>query len=292
MSLSTVTYALSKQYTNLVALGITSITFNGTEATFTIANTGEVVTVDLLEKYALSEELISSTSIGSVDVGKVYSAGTKLETIIRDILTTYQETKLNLLISPSAELYDAVDDTLSSISITAQATKGSKDIQAITFYVDGIEINEITTGVENGGNFSYRHNFSTPKNTTFTIKVSAFDGIDTVNSSKTISFLPSCYYGIAEDDIFAIDETYIKSLTKDLKNSKKLIYKNITMDFGKVIYAVPTALGKISSIRDEVNNFDYTNSFEESEINIDGFTYYLYVLKDYTAADNVQLTFA
>ena len=292
MSLNAITYSLAKNYTNLVALGITNISFNGTEATFTINQTGEVVTVDLLEKYTLSNELVASTTIGSVENGKVYPAGTELEVILRDILTTYQATKLNILLSPNIELYDAVSDSLSSISITAQAVKGSKDIQNITFYVDGIEMNEITTGVADGGNFSYNHIFTTPKNTTFTVKVSAFDGVDTMNSSKTISFLPSCYYGLADDTIINFDEDYIKTLSKELKNSKKFIYKNITMIFGKVIYAVPKALGKITSIRDEINNFDYTSSFEESEITIDGFEYYLYVLKDYTGADNVQLTFA
>ena len=58
-----------------------------------------------------------------------------------------------------------------------------------------------------------------------------------------------------------------------------------------MLYAIPTTLGKVTSIKDEVNNFDYTNSFEETEITIDGYSYYLYMLKDCTSADDVQLTF-
>ena len=291
MSLSIVTYALAKQYANLVALGITSISFNGTEATFTINETGETVTVDLLGKYTLSNELTASTAIGSVEIGKVYPSGTELETIIRDMLTTYRKAQMNITLNPSAELYSAVDDLLSSISITAQVNKGSRDIQSINFYIDGIEVNEIIDNVTNGGNFSYNHIFTPSKKNTFTVKVSAFDGVDTVEASKTISFLPYCYYGYIDDTISIVDENVIKQLSKELKNSKKFIYNNITMDFGRVIYAIPKELGKITSIRDDVNNFDYTNSFEEINISVDGFEYYMYILKDYTAADNVQLTF-
>lgn len=291
MSLSIVTYALAKQYANLVALGITSISFNGTEATFTINETGETVTVDLLGKYTLSNELTASTAIGSVEIGKVYPSGTELETIIRDMLTTYRKAQMNITLNPSAELYSAVDDLLSSISITAQVNKGSRDIQSINFYIDGIEVNEITDNVTNGGNFSYNHIFIPSKKNTFTVKASAFDGVDTVEASKTISFLPYCYYGYIDDTISIVDENVIKQLSKELKNSKKFIYNNITMDFGRVIYAIPKELGKITSIRDDVNNFDYTNSFEEINISVDGFEYYMYILKDYTAADNVQLTF-
>lgn len=291
MSLSIVTYALAKQYANLVALGISSISFNGTEVTFTINETGETVTVDLLGKYTLSNELTASTAIGSVEIGKVYPSGTELETIIRDMLTTYRKAQMNITLNPSAELYSAVDDLLSSISITAQVNKGSRDIQSINFYIDGIEVNEIIDNVTNGGNFSYNHIFIPSKKNTFTVKASAFDGVDTVEASKTISFLPYCYYGYIDDTISIVDENVIKQLSKELKNSKKFIYNNITMDFGRVIYAIPKELGKITSIRDDVNNFDYTNSFEEINISVDGFEYYMYILKDYTAADNVQLTF-
>ena len=57
---------------------------------------------------SLEEELVATTAIGSVVSGKVYEEGTSLETIIRDILTTYQKAGLAITLNPNKDLYDAV----------------------------------------------------------------------------------------------------------------------------------------------------------------------------------------
>lgn len=284
-------YLLSKNYTNLVAIGITNIRFENDNVYFTLAATGDEKEVNLLEKTTLSSELVSSTNIGSVTAGKVYPAGTKLETIIRDILTTYTKANIKIILDPATEIYDAVTDTLSSIDISSVVTKGTNNIESVTFYVDGIEVDELTTGVQDGGTFNYAHTFVTPTNKTFTVKVSAFDGKQTATETKTVTFIGKSYYGCVAEDITAPTETDIKGLQfNTLKNSKKLIYSEIQVDYGKVLYAYPASLGKLTKILD-ADGRDYTSSYTMSEVVVDGIDYYAYLLIDAMGTDNGYQSF-
>lgn len=242
-------------------------------------------------KPVLEADLTSTTSIGSITGGKKYTKGTSLETIIRDILTTYQKPGVAVNTTPSTTLYDAVTDSLSSITISVASTKGTQDITTITFYVNGVEQNKITSGVASGGTFTYKHTFSTPQQTTFSVKAEVTDGKTTASQTKTITFIGKSYYGLIEPDMDSITEDTIKSLNKTLKNTKTFVYKNITCDFNKVVYAYPASLGNLASIQDEVNNFNYTDSFEKRTMDIDGISYNVYVLSEPTGADGVQITF-
>ena len=280
-----ISLSLSKNYTNLVALGITNISINPdtSEATFTINETGDTVTVNLLEKYTLSQELVSSTNIGSVSVGDTYPVGTKLEEIIRDILTTYQGAKVTVVLSPATELYDAVNDSLSSIGITAKVTKGTNDVESVTFYVNGIEVNEVTSGVENGGNTSYTYNFTNPTSSTFTVKVNVSDGQTTTTASKDVVFVPKSYYGTIEKAITTPTEDDIKNAGFSvLKNTQKLTWENIDCQDAKLVYAYPKQFSALSSIKDGMD-FPYLDSYTESTVTVDGYEYRCYLL-------NIEMT--
>lgn len=254
----------------------------------------------LLEKFALKDEasggvleedLTATTAIGSVTSGKVYTKGTSLEDILRDILTTYQKCGLAVTLSPTTELYDVVNDTLDKITINASVTKGTNDITEVSFFIDGIELKEIKTGVASGGSFSYEHTFDTPTNQTFTIKVTATDGEQANTVTKTISFIGKSYYGTVGEDIVTPTETDIKGLQfNTLKNSKKLVYSGIQVDYGKVLYAYPKSLGAIAKIID-ADNRDYTNSYTMSEVTVDGIDYYAYLLTDAMGTDDGYQSF-
>ena len=285
-----ITYTLSKAYTNLVAIGITNIRFENGKAYFTLVANGQETEVDLLEKYTLSSELTSSTNVG-VTLGKTYPAGTTLETIIRDILTTYAKAVVKISLDPVAEIYDAVTDTLSTIDVTGTVTKGTNNIETVTFYVDGVEVEELTTGVQDGGTFTYNHTFATPAKQTFTVKVSAYDGKQTATETKTVTFIGKSYYGCVGEDITVPTEADIKALQfNTLKNSKKLIYSEIQVDYGKVLYAYPASLGKLTKILD-ADGRDYTGSYTMSELTVDGIDYYTYLLIDAMGTDNGYQSF-
>ena len=239
----------------------------------------------------LENDLTSTTVIGSITGGKKYVKGTPLETIIRDILTTYQKPSVVVNINPSTTLYDAATDSLTSITINATTTKGTQNITAITFYVNGVKQNEITSSVAGGGTFSYKHTFSTPQQTTFSVKADVTDGKSTASQTKTITFIGKSYYGLIEPDVDDVTEDMIKSLSSTLKNSKNFVYKDINCNFNKVVYAYPASLGNLVSIQDEVNNFNYTDSFTKKTMDVDGISYNVYVLSEPAGADGVQITF-
>lgn len=276
-------YLLSRNYTNLVALGITNIRFENDKAYFTVAATGEETEVDLLEKTTLSSELVASTNIGSVTAGKTYPAGTKLETIIREILTTYSKAVVRIVLDPAVEIYDAVTDSLSTVSISSTITKGTNNIVSVSFYVDGIEVKEITTGVQDGGTFVYDHNFDAPTSSTFTVKVSVFDGQETATETKTVTFVPRTYYGTLDKSITTPTESDIKGLTDTvLKNTQKFTWENIDCQDAKLVYAYPKQFPALTSIKDGMD-FPYIDSYTETNITVDGYDYRCYLL-------NIEMT--
>ena len=231
----------------------------------------------------LSNTLTATTTIGSVTSGKTYAKGTSLETIIRDILTTYQKAGLAVTLNPSNELYDIVSDTLSSITISASATKGTNAITSVSFYVDGIEMSEKSNGVENGGTFSYTHNFATPKNNTFTVKVEVSDGKQVTSQTKTVTFVPRSYYGTVDKSITAPTTDDIKGLANTvLKNTQRFTWNNIDCQDAKLLYAYPKQFAALTSIVDGMD-FPYLDSYTETTVEVDGYEYRCYLL-------NIEMT--
>lgn len=113
----------------------------------------------------------------------------------------------------------------------------------------------------------------------------------TAAASKTITFISQSYYGLVDAETGEPTEALVKTLNKTLKNTKRYVYSGITTDWAKICYAYPAELGKLTSIMDKVNNFNYTTSFQLNTKTIDGISYYVYTLIEPTGADNVELTF-
>lgn len=244
----------------------------------------------LKDKFVMKEDdgelqnpITATTAIGSVTSGKTYAVGTKLEDIIRDILTTYQKAGLAVSLDPSTELYDIVSDTLSSIIVSAATTKGTNEITSVTFYVDGIEVNETTNGVANGGTFKYTHNFVTPQDKTFSVRVEVFDGKQTTSQTKTVTFVPRSYYGTVAKTVVTPTETDIKGLANTiLKNTQKFTWENIDCQDSKLLYAYPKQFSALTSIKDGMD-FPYLDSYTETIVEVDGYEYRCYLL-------NIEIT--
>ena len=58
-----------------------------------------------------------------------------------------------------------------------------------------------------------------------------------------------------------------------------------------MVYAYPSSFGNLSSIKDEIGNFDYTSSFSKQNLIINSIPYTLYIQNDASASDSVELTF-
>lgn len=239
----------------------------------------------------LSTAITATENIGSVTNGKTYAVGTSLETIIKDMLVRYQPPTVVISTTPATKLYDIVNDSISTILLKGAVTKKSKPVTKVSFYVGDTLLNEVTTGVADGGNFQYQYNPASPIRSDVTFKATTTDGQQSTNSTVTIKFVGKSYYGICDASVSDPDATTIKSGSNTLKDTKTLVYSGITTNWGKVFYAYPKSFGALTSIKDEINNINYWDSFQRSEITVDGIAYYCYTLIEPTAAEDNQITF-
>ena len=213
------------------------------------------------------------------------------EDLLRAYFCPYAKPTITLTINPSTTLYDKVTDTVNSIGMTAKVVKATENISKVEFYVGNILVNTVTSGVENGGTFTYAYNATINTDTTFKAVVTDTKG-GSNTSTKSIKFVGRSYYGIVDASLSSLNAEEIKAHSNTLKDTKKLTYAGITTDMGKVYYAYPTSFGALTSIKDLVNNLNYTTSFTQSTVSVDGMDYYVYLQIDSAAATNVELTFA
>lgn len=328
MAINVETLAASKGYTELVAFGLTSVTVDNVNKAiiFELVEDGSqhilqfdqpldglsITAVDVINgkivctlsdgsqiestnaiDVSTTEEIVSDIAIGNITVGKTYPAGTSLQDIIKDMLTQYIVPEVKLTIDPATTLYDVVTDTVDKITMYATVTKKTSEITKIEFLVDGAVKNAITANVANGGLFEYVYEPATPINANTVLKVVATDSKNGVaNATKTIKFVAKSYYGIVDANTGAPTEAVIKTLNGVLKDTKNYVYDGITTDWGKVCYAYPSSLGNLTSIKDVVNNINYTNNFTKTTTTVDGIDYVVYTQTNASAATDVQITFA
>lgn len=230
---------------------------------------------------------LTVVTVGGLNAGSSVKDKTTKE-VLEEILFPYQKPTVSFTISPSTTTY-AVGDTISSITFTINAGKKSKDIQSIKIYDGSTLLTTITSGVANGGTFTYNYACNITANTT--LKVEVADDASTVFATKNITFTYKSYYGFVADGT-TVDETAVKGLQKNvLKTSRALTYSGITCTNSKIVYAYPQSQGLLSSILDG-NGFDYLGSYNYSVISVDGVNYYVYVMIDPTTLDDFMQKFA
>ena len=230
---------------------------------------------------------LTAVTVGGLNAGSSVKDKTTKE-VLEEILFPYQKPTVSFTISPSTTTY-AVGDTISSITFTINAGKKSKDIQSIKIYDGSTLLTTITSGVANGGTFTYNYACNITANTT--LKVEIADDTSAVFATKNITFTYKSYYGFVADGT-TVDETVVKGLQKNvLKTSRALTYSGITCTNSKIVYAYPQSQGLLSSILDG-NGFDYLGSYNYSVISVDGVNYYVYVMIDPTTLDDFIQKFA
>lgn len=245
----------------------------------------------------LPNDIYCNTTVGGIKAGTKIAKGTSYGTIFQMLLTTYQAPVLSISLTPSTTLYEKGVDSLTSLKITTTITKKSNPIKSIKWYMGSSELGEYTadntTGLSSGGTFDY--NYSGTISNDVTIKVVVTDSENkTVTKEIPIKFVGMSYYGILEDEsIPTPTETDIKALNTKLQDKKEYVYSGITTDYGRIVYAYPKSFGDLTSIKDTVNNINYTNSFTRTEITMSsGLEYYCYTLTDPAGMTNIQMTFA
>ena len=248
----------------------------------------------LLNGATLSQSLTVSNPLGSATSGKVYAVNTSLESVIRDILIKEEAPTLTLNISPNRTLYDVVEETVSSVTMSAVVGAKTYGLSKVEFYVNNV-LKETQT-ISTGGTYAYIATFSPATNANFTLKAIVYDAKTgtPLSTTKTtqVKFVGKSYFGTIDDGAGEPTAAIIKALqNKTLKDVKKLLYSHITMDYGKVVYAYPSSFGALTKISDEKNNINYTNSFTKTTVTVDGISYFCYTQTESSASTDVELTF-
>ena len=260
----------------------------------TLTNVKLAIDKALSQGAKLEQSLTVSNPVGSATNGKTYAKDTQLETILRDILIKEEAPTLTLNISPSKTLYDVVENTVSAVAMNAVVGKKTYNLSKIEYYVDNVL--KHTQNITTGGTYTYNVSFSPATNSDFTLKAIVYDSRTgtpmSTTKSTNVKFVGKSYYGFVADSIGIPTESQVKALQNNvLKDTKNLKYSNITFDYNKVVYAYPSSFGNLTSIKDEIGNFDYTSSFSKQNLTIDSIAYTLYIQNDASASDLVELTF-
>ena len=230
---------------------------------------------------------LTAVTVGGLNSGSSVKSKTTKE-VLESILFPYQKPTVSFSISPNTTVYES-GTTVSSIKFTISATKKSDIIQSIKVYDGSTLLTTITSGVANGGTFTYTYSCNITSNTTLKVEVS--DGTSTVSATKNITFANKSYYGFVADGT-TINETVIKALQNNiLKTSKALNYTGINCTDSKIVYAYPQNQGLLSSILDG-SGFDYIDSYDCTNTTVDGVNYNVYVMIDPTTLDGFTQKFA
>ena len=230
---------------------------------------------------------LTAVTVGGLNSGSSVKDKTTME-VLESILFPYQKPTVSFAISPSTTIYES-GTTVSSIIFTINVTKKSNDIQSIKVYDGSTLLTTITSGVANGGTFTYTYSCNITSNTTLKVEVS--DGTSTVSATKNITFGYKSYYGFVADGT-TVNETVIKALQNNvLKTSKALNYTGINCTDSKIVYAYPQNQGLLNSILDG-SGFDYIDSYDCTNITVDGVNYNVYVMIDPTTLDGFTQKFA
>ena len=255
-------------------------------------DTGTIITPNLKGGGSGSSEVFDRTDLTAVTVGGLNSGSSvknkTTKEVLESILFPYQKPTVSFSISPNTTVYES-GTTVSSIKFTISATKKSDIIQSIKVYDGSTLLTTITSGVASGGTFTYTYSCNITSNTT--IKVEVSDGTSTVSATKNITFANKSYYGFVADGT-TVNETVIKALQNNvLKTSKALNYTGINCTDSKIVYAYPQNQGLLSSILDG-NGFDYIDSYDCTNITVNGVNYNVYVMIDPTTLDGFTQKFA
>lgn len=228
----------------------------------------------------LSKAVTSNVEVGGVGSGKTFAKGTKLETILENILVKYLAPTVSLSISPATTVYKK-GSSIASVTMTATVTKKSNPITAVEFYVGGVLV-DTQTGAT-GGTFTYTRTTAITSDTTF--KVIVRDGTSSPEASKSVVFVNPYYYG-ASSSATVTDTTGLSELV-ETKGNKTKAY---TLSNEYAVFMYPASYGNLKSILDP-NNFENLADFNKSTATIDSVSYNVYVSKNPITCTNFNYTF-
>ena len=235
----------------------------------------------------LTSDVTSNVAIGGIEAGTTFTAGTSLESIIRQMLVAYITPTLNLAAKSWVSLINYVGDTVANPQFDVTAVRGSGTFTTVQLLA-GSTLSDSQSMTGTTATLTYTGNVTT--DTTF--KAYVEDNGQTINSNTvTIRFVQGSYFGQVADTVTNPTAADITALTKLKNTAKGYTANNISMTYGKLLYAYPASYGDLTSIKD-ANNFEYITSYTKSTVTIDGVSYNCYLLTDATGVTGFKQIYA
>ena len=164
--------------------------------------------------------------------------------------------------------------------IRVNVTKKSSSITKVEIFDGSTSLGSKTEGVASGGTFDFTVAVNVTSNKNFTAKVTDSVGKTTSANTGTFTFVHPIYYGACAANA-TVNASLVTGLTKKVesKGAKSLSY---TCNNQCMVFAYDASYGNLKSIIDP-NNFNVTDTFTKSEVNIttlDGASTKYYVYKN------------
>lgn len=235
----------------------------------------------------LSESITTNIAVGWIPAGTTLAAGTSIESIIRQMLVTYITPTLSLAAKSGVSLVNYVGDTVANPQFDVTAVRGSGTFTTVQLLAwSTLSDTQSMTGTT--ATLTYTGNVTT--DTTF--KAYVEDNGQTINSNTvTIKFVQGSYFGQVAEDVTNPTAADITGLTKLKNTAKGYTANNISMTYGKLLYAYPASYGDLTSIKD-ANNFEYITSYTKSTVSVNGVSYNCYLMTDATGVTGFKQIYA
>ena len=225
------------------------------------------------EDIVLSENLTFTASVGGVDANTTFSEGTSLSTVLKRIGSKAILHSVSLTSNLSTLVYEIGTVLSKEVTLTAKVTRGTAAITKVEFLKNSSTLSSITSDVSAGGDFKCTDKSTISSNVDYKVVVTNSDG-KSVEATLGIKFYSPFYYGVTSTVLKDIQESDVKSLSKDVsaKGKKKYSY---TSDNQYCLFAYPKKYGLLTSILDS-NNFENVESMDYTEVTVGGIPYYVY----------------
>jgi hypothetical protein len=233
----------------------------------------------------LLENLTTSITVGGSDSGTLYTAGTLLEDILRDILTDYFDPTITfgslknggtITFPTNTGTYIEVSKSISFNTASFSATSdnpGSRFAYSSSFTASGATVgnfmfyfgnNVLATTNNLGVGGTKTINRSSPGPVTFIINGvhPSSSTLPIITDDATLTYVYPIYYGMSTVDYSTANNNLESNtfLTKSIvaQESTQDVFLNGTSSF--IYFAYPNDWGPLSSVKDLTTGFEYLGS--------------------------------
>lgn len=212
----------------------------------------------------------TTSAVGGIPKGTTFEKKT-IQEVLDMLLYPYVKFSCSFSTSPNGGVFEKGQE-VTVTSGTVNVTLGSVPIEKIEIY-DGSTLITSVNNVVDTNTFTLSQTVYTNKS--FSAKVTDAKGETSTVNSGTFTFVDPYYVGVVSPSA-TINSTLIKSLTKKIETKGNKTYE-ISMDQQKAVIAYPSDYGSLTKIYD-VNNFDVTETFEKTTLQVNNTNYNVYVL--------------